>query len=222
MDKNKELQLEVLQELDWDPRVNAENIGVTAKDGVVTLSGEVSSYFEKMAAEQAVKRVAGVEAVAEELEVELPALDQRSDSEIARAVLDALKWDVAVPHQHVDVKVENGWVTLQGEVDWYYQKQAAKAAIQHLAGVKGITNLISVRPTASAIEVKARIEDAFKRNALLNAAKITVDVHNGKVALRGSVRTWQEWEQAEQAASAAPGVCVVENDLKIIPPPDQH
>ena len=215
MEKNKELQLEVVEELDWDPQVNAANIGVTVEDGVVTLSGNVSSYFEKVSAEQAVKRVAGVKAVAEELEVKLPALDQRSDSDIARSVLDALKWNVAVPEQHIDVKVEHGWVTLQGEVDWYYQKLAAQGAVERLAGVKGITNLIFVRPTVSSAEIKSKIEDAFKRNALLDAEKITINILNGKVSLHGKVQSWQEREQAELAATAAPGVREVDNDLKV-------
>jgi len=292
MEQNKELQLKVLQELDWDPRINAANIGVTVEDGIVTLSGDVSSYFEKVAAEQVVKRVAGVKAVAEELEVKLPAFGQRSDGDLAMSVLDALQWDVSVPDQHVDVKVEHGWVTLQGEVDWdyekqaakaaverlagvkgitnligvrptvtsaevksrikdfflkwdiadpdqdvdvkveggwvtlqgevdwYYQKQAAQVAIQPLAGVKGITNLIVVRPTVTAAEIKSKIEDAFKQNALLDAEQITVDVHNGTVVLYGSVRTWAERERAEQVASDAPGVRVVGNNLKVAASPD--
>jgi len=216
MKKDKELQLEVLEELDWDPSVNAENIGVTVTDGVVTLTGDVSSYFEKVAAEKAVKRVAGVEAVAEELQVKLPALNQRSDSDIARAVVNALDWNVAVPRELLDVKVEDGWVTLTGKVDRYYQKMAAEGAVHGLMGVKGISNLITVRPKVTPAEVTTKIKNTFKRNALLDAEQITVDVLDGKVLLRGRVRSWQEREEAQRAASAAPGVCEVENDLTII------
>ncbi len=217
MKTNSELQRDVQEELNWAPNVTAGGIGVIAKDGVITLTGNVPSYFEKHAAEKVAGRVAGVMAIAEELTVNLPSTSERTDADIAETALNALAWNVAVPRDHAKVTVENGWVTLTGQLEWYYQKAAAENAVRRLMGVKGLTNSITLKPrdNATASEIKTTIENSFKRNAISDARKITVNVHDGKVTLQGNAHSWQEKDEASYSAWGTPGVSLVENKIVV-------
>jgi osmotically-inducible protein OsmY len=217
MKTDTELRRDVTDELEWEPSVDAARIGVAAHDGIVTLTGNVKSYTQKLAAERIAKRVHGVRAIANDIEVQLPGTAERTDSDIAQAAVDALSWTHSVPEGPIKVTVSKGWITLEGEVKWRHQKDAAFEAVHHLVGVKGITNLITLKPRASASEVKSRIEAAFKRSAELDAEAIRVETCSGKVTLRGDVHSWSEREEAERTARAAPGVTDVENLIAITP-----
>jgi osmotically-inducible protein OsmY len=210
-----ELKKGVESELNFEPSINAAEIGVSVRDGVVTLTGRVPSYWEKIAAERAAARVSGVKAVANELEVRLPGSSERTDEDIAHAAVDALKWNVLVPAERIKVKVSKGWMTLEGSVDWQYQKSAAEKAVRRLVGVIGVSNLIEVKPSVSKAEVKTAIESALKRLAEVDANRIRVDTEDGKVVLSGNVRSWFEREEAERAAWSAPGVRTVEDHIAV-------
>jgi osmotically-inducible protein OsmY len=213
-----QLRQDVLDELDFEPSVNAAHIGVGVNAGVVTLTGFASSYREKLAAERAARRVKGVKAIAEGLEVRLPSDKKTADDEIAGRAVDILKWRVGFPANRISIKVEKGIVTLTGDVDWQFQKTEAEAAIHHLSGVVGVVNLVQVRSTVHDSEVKEKIQKALQRSAELDASRITVHAEGGgKVVLGGKVHAWYERDLAEQAAWAAPGVTAVVDHILIEP-----
>jgi osmotically-inducible protein OsmY len=215
MRTDEQIKQDVADELKWEPSVKQERIGIAVKDGVVTLSDHVDSYLEKIAAERAALRISGVRAVVQEIEVKLPPSLQRTDEDIARAAVSALELNMCIPGDDVKVKVHNGWITLSGEVDWQYQLDAAEDAVCCLMGVKGVTNLITVKPLIKDSDIKTGIESAFQRNAVLDARRITVDTSGDKVVLKGTVHSFAEKSEAEQVARAAPGVSGVENNLMI-------
>ena len=212
---DESLRQSVLDELEFEPSVNATRIGATVENGVVTLTGHVGSYPQKIAAERTVQRVKGVRGLAEEIEVRYPSEKKNHDDEIAQRAVQVIDWDATVPSGKVTVKVEKGWITLSGDVEWQYQRMGAETAVRKLSGVIGVTNLIVVRPRVDAINVKHRIEDALKRNAELEADGIRVAATGGKVTLEGKVRAWHERGVAERAAWAVPGVIAVEDRLTI-------
>ena len=212
---DKLLRQDVIDELNFIPDVDAANIGVAASEGVVTLSGHVASYAQKLAAERAARRVKGVRAIAEEIEVRYPNEKKKADDQIAERALAILDWDAQVPADSVIVRVERGWVTLTGEASWQYQRMAAETAIRKLSGVVGLTNEIRVKPKVASRDVRSEILEALKRNAELDANSIMVAVHDDKVTLMGKVRTWRERDVAERAAWSAPGVTAVEDRLFI-------
>ena len=214
---DEDIQRDVLEELAWEAEVQANEIGVAVNDGIVTLTGWVDSFPKKWAAERAAHRVRGVVAVANDIEVRLPGSAERTDADIAAAATRALDWDALIPPGRAKVTVSKGWVTLDGAVEWQFQRRAAERAVRRLTGVRGVTNLITVRPKVqpSGSELKRRIEEALVRNAETDADRVTVDVDDGKVILDGQVRSWAERDAAERAAWSAPGVTEVVNRITV-------
>jgi osmotically-inducible protein OsmY len=217
MKSDSELKRDVESELKWEPSVNEAHVGVTVTDGIVTLTGHVPSYAEKYGAEKAAKRVYGVKAVADELDVKLPGSVKRTDEDIARACVVALEANHSVPHDRIKVVVNHGRITLEGEVEWQYERQAAANAVRNLTGVTGVSNEIRIKARVLEADVRDKIRDAFHRSADLDARRIRVEVQDGRVILHGSVRSWNEREEAQQAAWAAPGVTEVENEIVVTP-----
>ena len=215
MKTDAELKNDVLDELAWQPNIDETKIGVIVEDGIVTLNGVVDNYTKKVAAEKAVKAVKGVKAVALDIDVKYGTDYKKTDKEIAKAVVNALAWDTSVPEDKVAIKVEDGWVYLSGELKWFYQKDAAKKAVENLLGVKGVVNSIQIKQALEPFQIKDRITKAFERSADVNARNVTVAVDGHTVTLRGTVNSIAEKEEAQRAAYFAPGVYEVKNELKV-------
>ena len=217
MKSDEEIERDVKEELRWDPELDPSDIAVSVRDGVVTLAGFVHSYNEKYEAEAAAKRVTGVAGVANDLEVRLPAVDERPDPDIAREAVAAIKAQLPLISDQIKVVVKNGWVTLEGEVEWQFERNMAESAVRRIKGVHGITNSIALKPRAQPSEIKRKIADALKRNAEVDANRITVETEGNKVVLKGTVRSWVEREEAERVAWSAPGVTAVEDRIVVNP-----
>ena len=216
MRTDMELQKDVVEELKWEPRLTEDEIGVAVKDGVVTLTGFVPDYAQRRMAARAAERVVGVRAVAQELVVKVPVMFQFSDTELAHRVVNALAWDVEVPTQKIHAKVENGWVTLEGAVEWQFQRNAAERAVRYLGGIKGVTNLVTISPMASPYDVEQRIKSALHRTADIESKRVQVTAKDGKVVLTGTVRSWPERTDIERAAWSASGVMSVDDRLAVV------
>ena len=212
---DEQIQRDVFAELKWDPRVQPNEIGVAVKNGIVTLTGWVDTYSKRWAAEDAAHRVRGVAAVVNDIEVKLPSSAERSDPDIAAAAIHALTWDAFIPMKKIKVTVSKGWVRLEGEVEWQYQKVDAERVVRRLTGVKGVTNLIVVKPRVTASDLKRKIDEALVRSVKTDAEHIIVEVEGSKAILKGTVRAWAEKEEAERAAWMAPGITEVDNRITI-------
>lgn len=217
MKTNEELQKDVMEELKWESALAkvASQIGVTANDGVITLTGRVESYSEKLAAEKAAQRVSGVKVVAEDIKVIIQGISERTDTDIAIAVKNALKWHTQVDEDHIEIKVEKGWVYLDGNVEWDYQKKAAESAIENLVGVHGVINRIEIKNSINVKDIKTKISRAFHRSATLDAGNITIEISEAQVTLRGKVKSLAEKKEAENAVWASPGVNVLVNKIEV-------
>jgi len=214
---DNDIQKDIVAELKWDPSLRNDDIAVGIRDGVVTLAGFVDSYADKWQAERVASKVKGVKAVANDIDVKLPSTSERTDPDIARAAIDALKWNISVPTDRVKVKVEKGWLTLDGDVDFYFQKEAAERSVRYLRGVKGVSNLIMVKARATPSDVKQKIRQALERGAEFDADRITVEIDGSTVTLKGTVRSYAEMRDAERAARNPPGITEVKNKLVVDP-----
>ena len=217
MKTDSEIERDVKAELGWNPDLKSTDIAISVKNGVVTLAGFVPRYIDKYEAEKAAKRVAGVLAVANDIEIRLPAIDERPDPEIAREVVTALKNQLPFSHERIKAVVRNGWVTLEGDVEWQYQRLTAERAVRPLKGVKGIINDIKTKPRVEPSDIKQKIQEAFRRSAEVDANQITVETSGGEVILKGKVRSWIERDEAERVAWRAPGVTKVDDRIVVSP-----
>jgi osmotically-inducible protein OsmY len=217
MRSDSDIKRDVEDELRWDPDIDATDIAVSVNNGVVTLAGFVRSYMQKYQAEQDAKRVAGVLAVVNDLEVRLPNVDERPDPDIARDAVERIKSELPYVWDGIRAIVRNGWITLEGDVEWNYQRERAEEAVRRVRGVRGITNNIEVKPRVAPVEIKRKIEDALRRAAEVDASRITVETNGSEVILRGTVRSWAERDEADRAAWSAPGVARVETQITVLP-----
>ena len=218
MKSDNEIQKDIMAQLKWEPFLNASQIGVAVKNGIVTLSGQVDTYSKKTLAERAAKKVWGVKAIAEDIQVGISPSYRKTDAEVAEAVVNGLKWHTMIPEEKIKVSVEDGIVKLEGEVEWEYQRTQARSAIENLTGVRSVTNLISVKPNITSSDIQQKINAAFQRSATIDSGKITAEVLGSRVTLRGKVRSFTEKEDAENAAWFAPGVTSVNSKLEIEAP----
>lgn len=217
MKTDLEIQQDVINELKWQPFLKSANIGVAVKNGIVTLSGNVDNYSQKIGAEKAARKVTGVRAIAEDIQIGVSPALEKTDVDIAESVVNALKWHAAVPEERIKVKVENGIVTLEGEVEWEYQRSSTQRAVNRLLGVRNVVNLINIKPRVTAFDVRTKIFDALRRTATTDAERVSIEVDGSKVILNGKVRSFTEKEDVEDAAWCAPGVSRVESHLEVEP-----
>lgn len=210
------IRKQVIEELEFEPSIDAASIGVAVDKGIVTLSGHVGNYAQKLAVERAAMRVKGVRGLAQEIDVRFASTKKTADDDIAKRALDILAWDTNIPDKAISVKVEKGWITLAGAVQWNYQREMAADAVQRLSGVMGVVNQLSVQPQVQAANVKASIERALKRNAEIEASGVRVNVQGDKIVLEGQVRNWHERQSVERAAWSVPGVMSVEDHLAVV------
>jgi osmotically-inducible protein OsmY len=217
MKSDSEVECDVRDELQWHPDLDAKDIAVSVKNGVVTLAGFTRSYTDRLEAEAAAKRVSGVLGVANDIEVRLPAIDQRPDPDIARDAVAALKTQLPISHDRIKVIVDDGWINLEGMAEWQYQKTTAETAVRKVKGVKGVTNVIAVKPKLEPADIQKKIQEAFRRNAEVDANRITIETHGSEVILKGTVRSWIEREEAERVAWSAPGITLVEDRIVVSP-----